>query len=281
MVVDACRRLPAVERLDQYQYVGFGGLEFIDFVEFHIALGLKPMTSIERNRPQEGRFLFNKPYESITLLMGESRDRLAEIDWASQRAIVWLDYTDQLSTNILRDVDYVTRTARPGSMLVVTINGGVSTVMTDRLPNLKKKLGDLVDPDLTDQDMKLSGATREQKRILAQHVSAACREAHGHPFIQLFDFQYADVSPMHTWGGLIVDEETAQHAEHCHFKHLDFVRGANEQPVEIEVPFLTEREMDYVLKGLVGDIALPAVSGVSDEDIEKFRAIYRYKVGSR
>jgi hypothetical protein len=281
MVVDACRRLTAIERLDEYQYVGFGGLEFIDFVEFHLALGLNPMTSIERNLPQEDRFRFNKPYESITLLMGESRDKLAGIDWAIRRAIVWLDYTDQLTTNILRDVDYVARTARPGSMLVVTVNGGVSTVLADRLPNLKSKLGGLVNPDLTDRDMKRQGAIREQKRILTQHASAACREAHGHPFMQLFDFQYADASPMHTWGGLIVDAETARQAEHCHFPHLDFVRAAGEEPVDIEVPFLTEREMDHLLRGLVGEITLPRISGVGDEDIEKFRSIYRYRAGSR
>ena len=39
MIVDACRRLTAISALDQYQYVGFGGLEFIDFIEFHRGLG--------------------------------------------------------------------------------------------------------------------------------------------------------------------------------------------------------------------------------------------------
>ena len=40
MIVDACRRLTAITSLDEYQYVGFGGLEFIDFVEFHRGLGI-------------------------------------------------------------------------------------------------------------------------------------------------------------------------------------------------------------------------------------------------
>ncbi|MQW77317.1 hypothetical protein GHK92_15695 [Nocardioides sp. dk4132] len=310
MVVDACRRLPAIERLDQYQYVGFGGLEFIDFIEFHIALGVQPMTSIERNKPKESRFRFNMPYESIRLLMGESRDRLPDVDWDSRRAIVWLDYTDQLTTNILRDVDYVVRTARPGSMLLVTINGGISSVLADRLPNLREKLGDLVDQELTPKDMKRSGAAREQKRILSQHASTACREAHGRPFLQLFDIQYADGSLMHTWGGLIVDDEMTRQVEHCHFEHLEFIRFDGEDPLEIEVPFLTEREMEYLLRSLAGGEAEeatelpdldpepggvdedpeapadvkpqpPTVSGVSKQDIENFRSIYRYRAGAR
>lgn len=281
MVVDACRRLTAIDRLDNYQYVGFGGVEFIDFIEFHIALGVNPMTSIERDLSKEDRFQFNKPYDAINLIMGESRDKLAEVDLKCRRAIIWLDYTDQLTTNILRDVDYVARTALPGSMLVVTINGGVNTAMADRLPNLKKKLGDLVDPALTDNDMKRSGTAREQKRILAQRASSACREAHGNPFMQLFDIEYSDQSLMQTWGGLIVDEQTARLSEHCHFEHLDFVRTDDQAPVQIVVPFLTEREMDCLLQGLVGEFSIPTVSGVSNEDIENFRSIYRYKIGSR
>lgn len=281
MVVDACRRLTAIDRLDQYQYVGFGGLEFIDFIEFHIALGVSPMTSIERDLPKEERFLFNKPYESIKLVMGESRDKLAEVDWESRRAIVWLDYTDQLTTNILRDVDYVVRAALPGSLLIVTINGAKSTAIADRLPTLQKNLGDLVDPALTQNDMKGSGASREQKRLLSQRASTACREAHGHPFLQLFDIEYSDKSLMHTWGGLIVDEEATERAAHCHFEHLDFIRWDGQLPLEVKVPFMTEREMDEVLKGVVGSHSVPELSGVSKEDIESFRSIYRYKIGSR
>ncbi len=199
MIVDVCRRLTALDRLDSYQYVGFGGLEFIDFTEFHLGLGVHAMTSIEHSLSEEPRLLFNKPYESIELLMGDSRARLADVDWAAKRAIVWLDYCSQLTTSVLRDIDYVARTARPGSVLIVSVNAGVSTKLSDRLPNLQKNLGRFVDANLVQRDMKAWGAAREQKRIMEQHASSACREAYGEPIRQLFDFQYADASPMQTW----------------------------------------------------------------------------------
>lgn len=281
MVVDACRRLTALDRLDNYQYVGFGGLEFIDFVEFHLGLGVHAMTSIEHSLTEEPRFLFNKPYESITLLMGEARTRLADVDWASKRAIVWLDYCSQLTTNVLRDIDYVARTARPGSVLLVSVNAGVSTKLSDRLPNLKKNLGDLINPNLEQRDMKSWGAAREQKRILSQHASRACREAYGEPIRQLFDFQYADVSPMQTWGGLVVDRAAGSAATLCRFEDLDFVRDKDDDPLEIKVPFLTDKEMSYAIHGLVGDATTPAMSGVSKQDIENFRAVYRYRSDTR
>lgn len=281
MIVDACRRLTALDRLDRYQYVGFGGLEFLDFVEFHLGLGVHAMTSIEHSLKDEPRFLFNKPYESITLLMGEARARLADVDWASRRAIVWLDYCSQLTTSVLRDVDYVARTAQPGSLLIVSVNAGVSTKLVDRLPNLKKHLGQLVDPNLEQRHMRSWGAALEQKRILSQHASSACREAYGEPIRQLFDFQYADASPMQTWGGLIVDRVTDSAAELCRFGDLDFVRRDGDDPLEIKVPFLTDKEMTYAIHGLVGDAATPAMSGVSKQDIESFRAVYRYRSGTR
>jgi hypothetical protein len=281
MIVDACRRLTALDRLDNYQYVGFGGLEFLDFVEVHLGLGVHAMTSIERSLAEEPRFLFNKPYDSINLLMGDARARLADVDWSSRRAIIWLDYCDQLTTNVLRDVDYVARSARPGSVLIVSVNAGVSTKVSDRLPNLKKNLGALVNPSLSDRDMKSWGAAREQKRILSQHASSSCREAHGEPIQQLFDFHYADASPMQTWGGLIADRATTTDAARCRFEDLDFVRRDNEEPLEIKVPFLTDREMSYVLQGVVGDAVEPVISGVSKQDIEHFRAVYRYRAGLR
>ena len=144
MIVDACRRLTAIAPLVEYQYVGFGGLEFIDFMEFHRGLGVPQMTSIERDTNMQHRLDFNKPYKSIRVLMGEAHNQLPQIDW-TKLSIVWLDYTDPLTTDILRDVDYVVRSAPPGSVLIVTVNGAATKVpIPDRLSNLRAHLGDLV-----------------------------------------------------------------------------------------------------------------------------------------
>ncbi len=74
---------------------------------------------------------------------------------------------------------------------------------------------------------------------------------------------------------------TASAAELCRFDDLDFVRDRFADPIEIHVPFLTDKEMSYALRGLVGDATAPAMSGVSKQDIENFRAVYRYRAGAR
>lgn len=143
MIVDACRRLTAISALDQYQYVGFGGLEFIDFIEFHRGLGIPRMTSIERDTNMQHRLEFNKPYKGIRVLMGEARDQLPQVDWTIP-AITWLDYTDVLTKDILRDLDYVVRSSVPGSIVIVTVNGAATFPLSSRLDNLREKLGDLI-----------------------------------------------------------------------------------------------------------------------------------------
>jgi len=281
MIVDACRRLTAIASLDQFQYVGFGGLEFIDFVEFHRGLGLPQMTSIEKDSYIQHRLEFNKPYNSIKVLMGEARDRLPEVDW-TKLSISWLDYTDVLTTDILRDVDYVIRSCIPGSILIVTVNGASTGVpLPERLEKLRSKLGELVDDGLQEKEMNGWGPARIERKILHDAAYSAAREAHGLPFRQLFNFEYADDAKMLTWGGIVTSSAIDRTIDSCRFEDLQFVRTGVEA-FEISVPVLTEREFTYLEAELVGSTgALPKIKGVDSKDIEAFAQMYRWRVGSR
>jgi hypothetical protein len=281
MIIDACRRLTVFGELKDYQYVGFGGLEFIDFEQFHLSLGVEKMTSIEHDEdtPAE-RYEFNKPYDRIELLFGEARDRLSDIDW-TPLSIVWLDYLDQLTPNILRDVDYTVRSLQPGSVLVVTINGGVSTKLADRLPNLERKLGDLLPSNLQQKDMKAWGATRVQRRILHEHASSVGREAHGTPLKQIFNFEYADESKMLTWGAVVLSPALSKVVNLCGFDDLDFVRSDSDEPLQLRMPFLTEREMRHFERTWTPVTGLPKIAGLKPVDVADFRDVYRWRVGTR
>ena len=281
MIVDACRRLTAVAAGDQYQYVGFGGLEFIDFVEFHRGLGLPQMTSIERDTNMQHRLEFNKPYNSIRVLMGEARDQLPQIDWA-KLSITWLDYTDVLTTDILRDLDYVVRSSPPGSVVIVTVNGATTKVaLPDRLGNLRANLGDLVDDGLEEKDMAGWGPTSIERAILQAAAHSAGRQAHGLPFRQLFNFHYADDAKMLTWGGIVTSPSLDRTIDMCRFEDLSFIR-TEDDAFEIKVPVLTEREIVYLETELVGAIgALPQIKGVAPSDIKAFGQVYRWRVGTR
>lgn len=282
MIVDACRQLTAIASFDQYQYIGFGGLEFIDFVEFHRGLGIPRMTSVERDTNMQHRLDFNKPYNSIQLLMGEARNRLPEVDWA-KLAITWLDYTDVLTTDILRDVSYVVQSSKPGSIVLVTVNGAATDVsIPERLPNLRAELGDHVSSGLEEKDMSGWGPTRVQRRILQAEAHAAGRQAHGLPFRQLFNFEYADDAKMLTWGGIVTSTSLDRTIDACRFEDLYFIR-TRDDAFEINVPVLTEREITYLETKLVGSTTgtLPEMKGVSPKDIKAFAQVYRWRVGTR
>lgn len=281
MIVDACRRLTAVAPLVEYQYVGFGGLEFIDFVEFHRGLGIPQMTSIERDTHMQHRLDFNKPYKSIRVLMGEARDQLPQIDW-TKLSIVWLDYTDLLTTDILRDVDYVVRSTQPGSIVIVTVNGAATSVpIPERLSNLRANLGDLVDDALTDKDMAGWGPTQVERSVLQATAHAAGRQAHGMPFRQLCNFHYADDAKMLTWGGITTSTSLDRTIDTCRFEDLHFIR-TGDKAFEINVPVLTDKEIAYLESELVGAAAsLPQIKGIPSTDVKAFAQVYRWRVGTR
>jgi hypothetical protein len=281
MIVDACRRLTAIAPLDQYQYVGFGGLEFIDFIEFHRGLGVPLMTSIEHDTNMQHRVEFNKPYNSIRLLMGEARDQLPLIDW-TKLSITWLDYTDMLTTDILRDVDYVVRSSLAGSIVVVTVNGAATNVpLSERLSKLRDNLGNLIDDGLNEKDMAGWGPTRVERSVLQATAYSASRQAHGLPFRQLFNFHYADDAKMLTWGGIVTSPSLDRTIDACRFEDLSFIRMGDDA-FEINVPVLTEREIMYLETELVGATgALPQIKGVPASDIKAFAQMYRWRVGTR
>lgn len=280
MIIDACRRLTAVARLEDYRYVGFGALEFIDFTEFHRALGISKMTSIERDTHLSHRLEFNKPYKSIDLLIGEARDMLPEIDWRGL-SITWLDYTDVLTKDILRDVEYVLTASSPASVLIVTVNAGAAAPLPQRLPDLKKNLGDLVSDSLTEKDMNAWGAAREQRRILQVHANTVARTAHGGQFRQLFNFEYADGAKMLTWGGITTAPGTSRVVDDCRFSDLTFIRGGVDA-FAIKVPFLTEREMAFLETQIGGsNTATERIKGVTAAEVKSFAEMYRWRSGTR
>ncbi len=281
MIVDACRRLTAIASLDAYQYVGFGGLEFIDFVEFHRGLGIPCMTSIERDTQIAHRLEFNKPYRGIRILMGEARDRLPEVDW-SRLAITWLDYTETLSTDILRDVEFVIRSSVPGSVVIVTVNGAAGAPVGERLQVLRERLGDLVSDNLPASAAYEWGPAIIQREVLQATAHSAGRAAHGAPFRQLFNFHYADDAKMLTWGGAVSALSVDRTIDACRFDDLPFVRTGDEA-FEIKVPLLTDREIAHLETelGVRADGPMPKLKGVTPAEVKDLARVYRWRVGTK
>lgn len=280
MVVDGLRRLTAVAPLAKYQYVGFGALEFADFEVIHRALGITLMSSIERDTSGEARYKFNRPFAGINLLMGEARNMLPTIDW-SPLSIVWLDYTEQLHSGILNDVDYVGRSLRPGSVLLVTTNAEPVRPMSDRLTTLAEQVGERVPAGLTNDALGGWGLATAQAAVLRAVVNRATAEAHGGGIEQLFNFHYSDGARMLTWGGVVNTPGIERAIEACRFPDLEFFRS-NDEAFRIAVPVLTEREVLRLEEQLP---AAPGtkikVDGIDAREIADFASIYRWHVVAR
>lgn len=143
MIVECCRRLRGIRKLSDYQYIGFGGLEFLDFDLIHRTLGIHNMISIEKSGRTE-RFDFNRPFSGIEMRFGQASTELPLLDWTGLK-IVWLDYEDPLTKEVRRDCQNVIRFLKQGSVLIVTMNA--SAPYGERLASLEENLGTVANRD--------------------------------------------------------------------------------------------------------------------------------------
>jgi hypothetical protein len=281
MLVEAFRRLTEFGSLGGYRYIGFGSTFFSDFSLFHKALGVNRMVSIEKDVQNGRRFRFNRPFTCIRLEFGHSNDVLPTLNWKS-KAIVWLDYDSGMSARVLTDIRHLCTHARPGSLLLLTVDARPDSVDVDRLRLLQQKVGEMKVPaDITTASLAQWGTAAAYQRIINNEILERINDRNGaldQPrqllYRQLFHFRYADGAKMLTVGGIIYERRHQKQFERCGFaKLLPFIRGGVE-PYFIEAPNLTFRELHYL------DSRLPARSPkaefIPNEDIARYARLYRY-----
>lgn len=278
LLVDACRRLAGFAPLTDYRYVGFGGLEFIDFDLVRRELGIVDMVSIEKNTNAYARFEFNRPFAGIELLGGLASEHLPALEWAGLN-IVWLDYEQRLNRDIIADVSFLARVLSGGSVLVVTVNARTPTPRNARRATLAEDVGEERIPSgVSDDSLGKWGYAWAQRQILADVIgTASAARADRARFEQLFDFWYADEAPMQTYGGIIVSPPTTRAFENCRFDELRFIRQRGAEALEIVVPVLTAREQMHLNRQLPrpeGE-TLDA-EGISEEERAAYQAFHRW-----
>ncbi|WP_421229309.1 O-methyltransferase [Aeromonas jandaei] len=121
MMRDMFLRMLSGLKLTDYQYIGFGAKYFIDFNLFHKSLHIKNMVSIESDRQNIERYIFNRPFDCIKILTGNSCDVLPKLDFAS-RAIVWLDYDARFTKTMLDDLSILIERSKSGTVICLTYN---------------------------------------------------------------------------------------------------------------------------------------------------------------
>jgi hypothetical protein len=274
MIAEALRRLQLIAPLNRYTYVGFGALHFMDFTLFHRILGITDMVSIEKDEMHRARYAFNRPFRTVDLHFGRARDVLPQLEWDGLR-IVWLDYDEQLTMEVLSDVQYVIHKLLPGSVLIVTVNGHAR--LGERLNELTTNVGEeAVEPGLSENDLTPHWAFAEQQyAILAQKAQDAVEARSDSASVkQVFNFRYRDAARMQTVGWVVVAPNVEQTIDSCKFDSLDFVRG-NGTAYDITVPALTRREIEHLVQ-LVPTADPGSVDWLDEDDFASFASLYRW-----
>lgn len=292
MLSEIFSRLKSFGDLPSYQYIGFGSIWFSDCVLFHKALGINDIYSIERETDHEARFLFNKPFGGINILMGHSSEILLSLDW-SRRSIVWLDYDDPLGPSILDDVRTVASRLVSGSALAVTVQAerifskqqdGEEAQAVDTAEKFSNLFGpDRTPLDIVDQHLVGWTLSKTSRTVIKNEIHGALAQANAarRPdnimhFKPVASFEYADGAKMTTLVGVIVDNGQRGMHELCNFGTLPFC-VQDENAYRIKVPVLTPREMRHL------DRSMPArqdvgydIGPIPPSDARRYAELYRY-----
>jgi hypothetical protein len=277
MVIDACRKLRAFSPLPDYQYVGFGAYEFVDFELCRRELGVTTMHSIEMDTNGQERYVFNRPFADIEVHFNRASNVLPDLLDDPALRIVWLDYTKGLDQEVLQDIGICTRKLVAGSVLIVTVAARPAKPASERLASLVSAVGsDRVGPDVTNDSLGQGFATTQRQIMLAEVQSQLSRRGDGASFEQVFNIRYRDDQPMQTWGGVLVAPAMRPAFEAAHFDELEQC-SHDEHMLDATVEPLTTREVIHLNRQLPvapGD-ALRG-EGVPSEALRAYERLYRF-----
>lgn len=276
LVVDACQRLQSIASPVDYEYIGFGGFEFIDFDLFHRRLGLQRLVSYEKD-PDPERYEFNRPFACIEMESGPASQYLPFLDKETLR-IVWLDYTSRLNADVLQDAAAAASRLRQGSVLLLSVNAVPAKLYGSRRAQLADDVGeDQVPNGVDDESLAKWGLADVQRRILLGAIDEAlAARPERAVFEPLFYFRYADGAQMLTVGGIVVGPDVREAFEDARFEELDQV-SRDSTAIDISVPALTAKEALYMNRQLP---VLPGAAlecpGIEEHDVEAYRQFYRW-----
>ena len=240
--------------LSTYEYLGFGGFKFYDFEMLFRHLGIRSMTSVERDKSILARCTFNKPFGFITM---EGNELSEYLDRAVFRKpiVAWLDYDSSLSGSIVDDALTIGAKAPTGSFVFITIDAkmplGLRNVSTEqRIADLREELKSFaLNPSAI--DMELSNFPLYAERVLWAVLVAALSKRTDGQFVPLLRVFYEDTTPMISVGGCLCPKETSQNFSRRMKKDFSFLLPrATASPYSIPPFNFTIRErrlLDYLV----------------------------------
>lgn len=274
MFCDMLRCLRGVRPMHDYLYVGLGHWQFVDFEYMRREVGVVNMLSIERNTSDKPRFEYNLPFEEVRLEFGEAYDHLQQLE-PDVPTIVWLDYTTNLRSSVLRDLRLLAARLPAGSVIAATVNSHPGRE-DQRLPTLRSLVGeDIVPGDITEDDLDRDGLPKVQQRILMEQVGdAAATRPDPMELRQSMLICYSDRSPMLFWASLLDDGSAEISLAHETMGRLEQFRDGVD-PLEITVPVLSTREVTR-LNELMSKGEDARLNGLTADDCDAYAGLRRW-----
>ncbi|APW44518.1 hypothetical protein RS694_19670 [Rhodoferax saidenbachensis] len=250
------------------------------------------MISIEQVETAQARIEDNKPFR-IPVDYRKSKEALPDLDW-SRKQFLWLDYDDQLSTDMLQDLRTVVRRASSGTVLSVSVQCAKASQTTeaeeDKTPEAPTALERFVAafgrarvPPATKPDQLFGwpfGALCREMLLQEIDAEIAIRNS-GHALAEMrskliCEFEYEDGAKMTTITVIFYSPEEKNLLEQCHFEGLDFLPEPI-SAVRINVPKLTAREFKKLESQLPLAQGSELVLGtIPVSEARQFAKMYRY-----
>jgi hypothetical protein len=242
--------------IENYQYLGFGSIWYVDFILMHKRLGISDMVSVEKEMSRLDRAEFNRPYSCVEVLGGLLSSRLPAMEF-KKPIVAWLDYDDGIAGPLLKDLTELIQKAPSNSVVAVTCNaerrqldatpdGVVHDASADQETKREAVLrffaADLVPTPLPKGTLGGAEFKRFLGTMLFDQMSHAVRKAgRTDKLVPLFNFAYSDGAAMVTVGALLADDGTLRsiRSKKQAAKHKFFF---TDEQFLIEVPHLTHRE---------------------------------------
>ena len=258
LFVDALSRINRCHTIENYQYIGFGGPQMVDFRLVHESFDKIDMICIEEEPYVIKRQRFNQPHTQIKIVNKTSSDFIN--DYAFRKhAVVWLDYTKPAYKDQIADVQNVLKKLKKWSVLKVTFNANPSSISTsgsvtdEGLPQARfARLSDEVGAYFPAGTVPSNISWKNFPKLLTDILQNAALETlrdrglteqwRLHP---VASFYYADGQQMMTFIGLVVDQDIVDAiaaGSHSALTQWDHYSGAWNKPIHINVPELTPKE---------------------------------------
>jgi Putative O-methyltransferase len=265
--------------LKNYQYVGFGSIQFVDFILFHKFFGINKMISIEFDESIKKRVHFNSPYGCIGIKMKKADEVITTLS-IDQKNILWLDYDDIIKKEMISDISLATGQLSVGSILLITVD--TEPPYKDDSPKKTKsyfyeECEEYVS-DLYTKEFSKKSIPNTCIKIFEKAIKQGLSGRNDISFELLFNFIYQDSNRMLTIGGMICSNTEKQNLDQIDGDEAYyFRRDFKDDPFKIEIPIITRKERLYLDQNMpCADDWAPEDFELTDDALKQYREIYRF-----